>query len=71
MIYFNVEGYFTKTAAERIVERLNGTTYMNFHVYASNYASNYTICVETAYDTTEEKAKAMFYYVALNALAGF
>lgn len=69
MIYFKIDGLFTKTTANKIVAAMDGKTYMNFHVYASNYAGNYTICVETAYDTTEEKAKGFFVNAALSTLA--
>lgn len=69
MISFDVHGHFTESAAKRICERLNGRTYMNFHVYYVSLAGNCVISVETYYDCTEQEAKNMFYYNALYELA--
>lgn len=62
-------GYFTANSIEGIKKAMQGKTFMNFDVKASNYAGNYTLIVRTDYEASEEEIKGMFLGVALEQLA--
>ena len=62
-------GYFTANSIEGIKKAMQGKTFMNFEVKASNYAGNYTLIVRTDYDASEEEIKGMFLGAALEQLA--
>ena len=53
-----------KEQATKIVEKLNGKTYMNFIVNYEIYANNYPVSVSTERnDTTEDELKDMILFV--------
>lgn len=66
----SIDGYFTKSAAEKLVEKLSGKTYMNFEISFSNECGNCTLIVETKRPKTSKKElKEMFIFSALSELA--
>lgn len=69
MKYYTVNGYFSKSDAESIKAKLDGKTYMNFHVEISNMAGNCQITVSSDYPETEEELRDMFFWFALGELA--
>lgn len=57
---FSELGYFTESECKSIHNRMEGATYMNFHVAWSNCAGNCTLIVSTDYVDTPESIKAFF-----------
>lgn len=62
-------GYFSLKEYESLKDKLNGRTYMNFHLGYSNRFGNITLVVSTDYDATEEEVKNLFLSTALSELA--
>lgn len=65
---FEELGYFTKSACEKIKEKMQGETYMNFDVDYSNCAGNCTLIIKTDYEAEPQEIKNSFLYCALNQL---
>lgn len=65
---FSELGYFTASSIAGIKKAMQGKTYMNFDITASNYAGNHTLIIRTDYDASEAEIKAMFLSVALELL---
>ena len=59
---FNELGYFMESECKSIRNRMEGATYMNFHVAWSNQNGNCTLIVSTDYEDTPERIKAFFLY---------
>lgn len=58
-------GYFGESECQKIKEKLEGKTYMNFHISWSNCCGNCTLIVGTECDETVEEIRTMFLHVAL------
>ena len=66
---FTELGYFTANSIAGIKKAMQGRTYMNFDVKASNIAGNHVLIIRTDYDASEEEIKGMFLNAALSELA--
>lgn len=65
---FEELGYFTKSACEKIKEKMQGKTYMNFEITYSNFAGNCTLIIQTDYEAEPREIKNFFLNCALNQL---
>ncbi len=63
---FDELGYFKVSACEKIKEKMQGKTYMNFDVAYSNFSGNCTLIVKTNYDAEPQEIKNFFLNCALN-----
>ena len=66
---FSELGYFLESTCKKIKEKMEGKTYMTFHVAWSNCAGNCTLIVSTDYDETEEKIKYFFLHCLITESA--
>ena len=66
---FNELGYFTEGTCLKLHEKLEGKTYMRFHITWSNLAGNCVLIVETNYKDTAKHIKQFFLACALTILA--
>ena len=66
--YFEELGYFTRSTCEKIKERLQGYSYMNFDISWSDCVGNCILIVKTDYDDTEENIKNFFLHCALTVI---
>ena len=65
---FDELGFFSEQTCQRIKEKLDGATYMNFHVKWSNCAGNCNLIVTTDYDAPEQEVKNFFLHCALSKI---
>ena len=65
---FRELGFFGEQTLQKIKEKMDGTTYMNFSVSWSNCAGNCNLIVATDYDAPEQEIKNFFLNCALNRL---
>lgn len=65
---FEELGYFTKSACERIKEKMQGKTFMNFDIAYGNFAGNCTLIIKTDYEAEPQEIKNFFLNCALNQL---
>ena len=65
---FEELGYFTKSACEKIKDKMQGKTYMNFDITYGNFAGNCTLIIRTDYDAEPQKIKIFFLNCALNQI---
>ena len=68
MTSYKVPGYYSKSEAETVKEKLEGKSYMRFKIEISNYIGNYTILVHTDCDVTEEELSGMFIFALIGVL---
>ena len=61
--------YFTENVCLKVKEKLEGKTYMHFHITWSNCAGNCTLIIETDYKDTPRRIKDFFLYCAISYLA--
>lgn len=66
---FNELGYFTVSQCEKLKEKLDGKTFMNFKIGYSNQAGNCTLIISTDYQETEQEIKAFFLSCVVSSLA--
>lgn len=64
-VAFENLGFFSERTCKRIKEKLEGQTYMNFHIEWSNMAGNCTLIVSTKSDESEEDIRNLFLARAL------
>lgn len=70
MTSYTLPGYYSTKDAQRIKDRMNGKTYMNFKVEFGGVAGNNEIIVMTdREDTTETELQEMFVSYALTNIA--
>ncbi len=62
-------GYFTEDECKTIIKKLDGKTYMKFHISYSNYAGNCILVIKTDYKESPEEIKNFFMWLALAELA--
>lgn len=65
---FEELGYFTETACEKIKEKMQGKTYMNFEIAYINCAGNCTLIIKTDYEVEPQEIKNFFLNCALSQL---
>lgn len=69
MSRYQIEGYFSKKQCENIKQKLEGKTYMNFHIEYGGYAHNNIIIVTSSNENyNNEELKEMFIYCSLTSL---
>ena len=62
---FSELGFYTDKDIERIREKMEGKTFMNFHISSSNFCGNHTLIIETDYNAPEAEIKNFFLAVAI------
>ena len=67
MKMYEIEGYFSNNQVERIKQKLQGKTYMNFNVEYGGIADNNTIIVTSDEAESDEDLKefVIFYILTL------
>lgn len=65
---FEELGCFTKSACERIKQKMQGKTFMNFDIGYGNFSGNCTLIIRTDYDAEPEEIKNFFLNCALNQI---
>lgn len=56
-------GHLSQENAERVAEKIEGKSYMNFHVCIAPMPGGPCVTVETQYDNTPEKILGMLLFV--------
>lgn len=64
---YEIEGYFSNSQAEKIKQKLQGKTYMNFNVEYGGMAGNNTIIITSNEAESDEDLKdfVIFYVLTL------
>lgn len=57
---FKELGYFTESECKSIRNKMEGATYMKFHITWSNCAGNCTLIASTDYEDDAERIKSFF-----------
>lgn len=69
MAKYEIEGYFSSKDCENIKRKLEGKTYMNFHIeYGGIAGNNQLIVTSNNEDYNDQELKEMFIYYALTQL---
>jgi hypothetical protein len=67
MASYQIEGYFSTKQCEKIKERLEGKTFMKFHIEYGGVAGNNAIIV-TGNAESDDELREMFIHCALTSL---
>jgi len=69
MCKYQIAGYFSKNQCENIKSKLEGKTFMNFHIEFGGIANNNSMIVTSnAENYTDDELKEMFIYYTLTSL---
>lgn len=68
MAKYEIDGYFSRNQCENIKQKLEGKTFMNFHIEYSGFAGNYTITVTSDIEESDKELSEMFIYYTLGTL---